>query len=229
MCHPPPQTDASGPADISGKASPASGGVSRSQDLPLRYDVFISYSHADAVFYEQNRRPGEKTLIQTIKDEIQNNLHDITCRRLVFLDSEALGYGDEWHAKIMEKLNECRVFVCLLSENYLKSSYCTRERLWWERKEIQNGRLRKDTQPVYFIRLDKDPFSDDRRQVRDLFGFQMMENAVPWFDKGKNDVAKSFLKECIETLKNAVHKNLSRAITAEKSFNTINIRSSYQI
>ena len=180
-----------------------------------RYDVFISYSHEDAKKYGENA-------IQLIKDMIEADLHDSVCRPLVFLDSEALGYGDEWHAKIMDKLNECRVFICLLSENYLNSSYCTRERLWWERKEIQNGRLRKDTLPVYFIRLDKAPFSDDRRQVRDLFGFQMMENAVPWFDKGKNDVAKSYLKECIETLKNAVHKNLSRVMTAEKSFNTIN-------
>ena len=46
-----------------------------------------------------------------IKDEIEADLFDITCRRLVFLDSEALNYGDEWHAKIMEKLNECRVFI----------------------------------------------------------------------------------------------------------------------
>ncbi len=179
-----------------------------------RYDVFISYSHEDA------RKYGEKA-IQFIKDMIEADLHDSVCRPLVFLDSEALGYGDEWHAKIMEKLNECRIFVCLLSENYLKSSYCTRERLWWEKKEIQRGRLRRDTLPVYFISLDSDPFKDDRRQVRDLFGFQMTEKAIPWFDRGINEVKEFFLEERIKELKDVVKKKLSNTIAAEKSFNTV--------
>jgi hypothetical protein len=181
-----------------------------------RYDVFISYSHRDKEKYGQE-------LIPKIKQQIENDLSKTIGRSLVFLDSEALGYGDEWHAKIMEKLNECRVFVCLLSENYFQSTYCTRERLIWEKKEIQRGRLRQATLPVYFIRLNKDPdpLNDDRRQVRDLFGFQMMENAVPWFDRGMNEVKALYLKERIKELKNAVHENLSRAITAETSFNTV--------
>ena len=177
-----------------------------------RYDVFLSYSHSDSDKYGPE-------LIQNIKKQIEQDLYDTTCRRLVFLDSEALGYGDEWHAKIMEKLNECRVFVCLLSENYLKSSYCTRERLWWEKNEIQRGRLRRDTLPVYFISLDGDPFKDDRRQVRDLSGFQM--EPKPWFDVGANEVKEDYLKERIENLKNAVRKKLSDTMAAENSFNTV--------
>ena len=180
-----------------------------------QYDVFISYSHADAEIY------GEK-LIQSIKEGIEAELSDIVCRPLVFLDSEALGYGDEWHAKIMEKLNECRVFVCLLSENYLASTYCKRERLWWEQKEIRNGRFRRDTLPVYFIRLNTNPFEDPRREVRDLFGFQMLEKAVPWFDVGKEEVKEAYLKSLISNLKEAVDGKLLQARTAGKGFNSVN-------
>ena len=178
-----------------------------------RYDVFISYSHEDAKKYGENA-------IQLIKDMIEADLHDSVCRPLVFLDSEALKFGDEWHAKIMDKLNECRVFICLLSENYLNSSYCTRERLWWEKKEIWQGRLRQTTLPVYYIRLDKDPdpLNDDRRQVRDLFGFQM--NAKPWFEEGANEVKKAYLEERITELKKAVQDRLSRTIAAA-GFNTV--------
>ena len=182
-----------------------------------RYDVFISYSHSDSDKYGPE-------LIQNIKKQIEQDLYDTTCRRLVFLDSEALGYGDEWHAKIMEKLNECRVFVCLLSENYLKSSYCTRERLWWEKNEIQRGRLRRDTLPVYFISLDSDPFKDMRRQVRDLFGLQMERvegKLIPWFEGGMEAVKNLFLKERIGNLKNAVKAKLSGTMAAERSFNTV--------
>ena len=65
------------------------------------YDVFLSYAHADAELYG-------KDLIQSIKQEIQNEIQDVSCRHLVFLDSEALELGDEWEAKIKEKLQECR-------------------------------------------------------------------------------------------------------------------------
>ena len=176
------------------------------------YDVFLSYSHADAELYG-------KDLIQSIKQEIQNEIQEVSCRHLVFLDSEALEVGDEWHAKIMEKLQECRVFVCLLSENYLKSFYCSRERLWWEKKEIQRGRLRQDTLPVYFINLNSDPFTDDRRLVRDLSGFQI--EPKPWFDGGKEAVKELYVKERIDQLKNAVTEKLSRAKTAATGFNNV--------
>ena len=87
------------------------------------YDVFLSYADADADKY--------RDLIKSIKEEIQNEIQDYSCHRLVFLDTDALNRGDEWEATIKEKLQECRVFICLLSENYFASNYCTRERLWW--------------------------------------------------------------------------------------------------
>jgi len=181
------------------------------QPKETRYDVFLSYSHKDAELYG-------KDLIQSIKDEIEADLFDITCRRLVFLDSEALNYGDEWHAKIMEKLNECRVFICLLSDNYLNSTYCMRERLWWETREIRRGRLRQATLPVYFIRLNHDPNQDEKRRVRDLFGFQM--ESEPWFDRGGKEVKDFFLKERLDNLKNAVRNKLTRE-EAASGFNTV--------
>ena len=190
-----------------------SGSVQSDGDQPkeTRYDVFLSYSHKDAELYG-------KDLIQSIKDEIEADLFDITCRRLVFLDSEALNYGDEWHAKIMEKLNECRVFICLLSDNYLNSTYCMRERLWWETREIRRGRLRQATLPVYFIRLNHDPNQDEKRRVRDLFGFQM--ESEPWFDRGGKEVKDFFLKERLDNLKNAVRNKLTRE-EAASGFNTV--------
>ena len=196
-----------------GDADRARNNVPDTETPETVYDVFISYSHKDAEIYGAD-------LIRTIKEEIEADLYDIACRRLVFLDSEALGYGDEWQAKIMEKIQECRVFICLLSENYLQSSYCTRERLWWERKEIQRGSLRRNTLPVYFIRLSEcDPFQDKRPQVRDLVSFQM-EN-VPWFDGGREDAKELYLRERIDNLKRAVRGKLLQAGAAGAGFNSV--------
>ena len=183
------------------------------KELPERYDVFISYSHADAKLY------GQET-IDKIKQEIQAELQDIACRPLVFLDTEALKYGDEWHAKIMGKMDECKIFVCLLSQNYLNSPYCRRERIWWEQKEIRNGRLRKDTLPVYYVELESDPWENPSHEVKDLFGFQMEQlNAtlISWFS-GKEQVKELFIQERLDFLKDKVQKKLSDHKKSEKSF-----------
>ena len=183
------------------------------EQLPGRYDVFLSYSHKDAELY------GKET-VERIKQEIQNELQDVACRPLVFLDTEALNSGDEWHAKIMEKLEECKVFVCLLSQNYLDSPYCTRERLWWEQKEIRAGRLRKDTLPVYFVQITPDPWQNPSAKVKDLFGFQLEQQGsalVPWFS-GKEKVKELFIKERLNFLKNTVQDKISARKQSEKSF-----------
>ena len=101
-----------------------------------RYDVFLSYAHADAYTEEQ------KKIVITIKMAIEEALKSVVGNdSCVFLDSEALKWGDEWGAKIQKCISNARVFVYLLSPNYLKSSYCQREKLWWARHEIRHGRL----------------------------------------------------------------------------------------
>ena len=90
----------------------------------LKYGVFLSYSHKDAELYGRE-------YIKQIKNAIEECIKEVAGEhRLVFLDTDALNEGDQWHAKIIEKMQECRVFVCLLSENYKESDYCTREKLW---------------------------------------------------------------------------------------------------
>ena len=178
-----------------------------------RYDVFLSYSHADAEQY------GKET-IDKIKQEIQSELNDHVCRPLVFLDGDALKYGDEWQAKIMEKMNECRIFICLLSQNYFNSSYCARERLWWAQKEIREGRLRKDTYPVYYIQIEPDPWLFPTENTKDLFGIQQGQKLVPWI-KGKEGAKEIFIRERLDVLKSDIKKRLDCKSVAKNSFCSI--------
>ena len=80
------------------------------------YDVFLSYSHKD-------RDEFGMEYILRIKEEIEEALAGIVANPRVFLDAEALHLGDLWHSKIMESLRQCKVFVCLISEQYLESEY----------------------------------------------------------------------------------------------------------
>ena len=73
-----------------------------------KYDVFISYAHADAQTDKQKR------FVDEIKSSIEQALKGVTASGMshrVFLDSEALGWGDEWNTRIRECIDNCRVFV----------------------------------------------------------------------------------------------------------------------
>ena len=170
-----------------------------------KYDVFISYAHADA------QTDAGKKLIASFKDQINAVLQSAAGDNLVFLDSEALEWGDEWSSKIMECLQQCKVFVCLLSPNYQKSAYCKRERLMWGRKEIRLGRLRKGTHPVYYIRIDNEkteellisqaddskPFFENIEQIREGIISEKIERVKKIAEKVKN-------KELVEEQANSV-------------------------
>ena len=204
------------PEEKKGTAGRKKGTAGRKKELPERYDVFLSYSHADATEFRQET-------IDKIKQEIQDELQDVACRPLVFLDAKALQISDEWQAKIMEKMNECKVFICLLSENYLKSPYCTRERLWWARKELRSGRLRKDTMPVYYVKLETDPWQHPSEKAKDFFGFQLEQNPkdstlIPWFVDGIEKAKEEFIRERLDFLKENVKTKLKNRKVADKSF-----------
>ena len=163
-----------------------------------QYRVFLSYAHADA------QTDAGKELIAYFKKKINAALHVVAGKNLVFLDSEALEWGDEWSARITECIQQCKVFVCLLSPNYQNSSYCKRERLMWERKEIRLGRLRKGTFPVYYIRLEKS-------QDEELLASQM-DDTKPFFeslDEIRKDVVAQKIKRVREISKQIKNKELT--------------------
>ena len=156
-----------------------------------KYDVFISYAHADA------QTDDGKALVKEIKSAIETALGG----RYVFLDSEALKWGDEWSAKIRKCIDNCRVFVYLLSPNYLHSDYCQREKLWWARRETMLGRLNKDTLPIYYIALPKTEESalmqyGKEHRICQTDGRPFFESV----DQVKSDIAHERVREIRESL-----------------------------
>ena len=173
------------------------------------YDVFLSYSHKD-------RDKFGMEYIERIKAEIEKALEPIITDRKprVFLDAEALQLGDHWHSRIMECLHQCKAVVCLVSEEYLKSEYCTRERLWWNAKQTHAGRFLDGPYPVYFVKLEKGIFSE-RREVKDMMAVQT--DPLPWFEV-KEKLQEEFIRERLAAISTAVRAKVSAAKQAEKSF-----------
>ena len=173
------------------------------------YDVFLSYSHKD-------RDEFGMEYILRIKDEIEKALAPIITdhQPRVFLDAEALHLGDHWHSKIMESLNQCKAIVCLVSEAYLKSEYCTRERLWWNARQTRDGHFLDAPYPVYFVKLEKGLFSE-RREVKEMMAVQT--DSMPWFEV-KQKLQEDFIRERLAGISTAVCDKVRAAERAKESF-----------
>ena len=167
----------------------------------MGYDVFLSYSHLD-------RDNFGKEYILRIKNEIESSLKGLVIGHApkVFLDAEALHLGELWHSKIVASLRQCKVFVCLVSDQYLNSDYCARERLWWDAQQTRDGRIFNRPYPVYFVKL-KDK---KRADAKDLMAVEM--DRQPWFyslDDVKRKVQEEFIRERLNNISKAVKEQFS--------------------
>ena len=167
------------------------------------YDVFLSYSHRD-------RDTFGMEYILRIKDEIESSLKGLVVGHApkVFLDAEALHLGELWHSKIMASLRQCKVFVCLVSDQYLNSDYCARERLWWDAQQTRDGRFLDRPYPVYFVRLE----DKKRADAKDLMAVEM--DRQPWFEPLefntiKQKLQEEFIRERLNNISEAVKKHFN--------------------
>jgi len=183
-----------------------------------QYDVFISYAHADA------ETDAQKQIVRSIKTAIDDALQEVFGREsCAFLDSEALGWGDEWSAKIRRCIDNADFFVYLLSPNYLLSSYCQREKLWWARHEIRQGRLNKYTRPIYFVPLPE--AGGDADNVREQMicqtdGLPLLDGEKPFFDS-LDEVRQEEIKRRLDKLKSEIKEKLAKRTTSRKNLCTI--------
>ena len=73
------------------------------------YKAFISYSHLDREYGQQ---------VRDVLNEVEIE---------AFLAHEDIEVSEEWRERIIEELNNCLLFVPLLSENFLKSKWASQE------------------------------------------------------------------------------------------------------
>lgn len=180
-----------------------------------KYDVFISYAHADADTQER------KAVVEAIKTSIEGALKSVLShkRESVFLDSEALKWGDEWSTKIRKCISNCRVFVYLLSPNYLKSDYCQREKLWWAKTEIDRGRLHKTTRAIYYIRLPKNTKDPKIKAYKDECRVVQANNR-PFFQYLK-EIKQTIVEDRIKEVLPKIQEQLKNEITTTQSYCTV--------
>ncbi|KAJ8037270.1 hypothetical protein HOLleu_18049 [Holothuria leucospilota] len=78
---------------------------------PVKYDVFLSYSHADTTQANQ--------MVQCFQEKDP--------RVKVFFDIQEIKQGKAWQRDLYHSIDGTVIFVALVSENYLKSAVCNEE------------------------------------------------------------------------------------------------------
>ena len=181
-----------------------------------RYDVFLSYAHKDVEGHPER----ERYLV-----ELKRGIERLAGKPLVFLDSESILPGETWNSKIMMGIHSCKVFLCLLSKNYLESEYCKREYLWWCQKELQRGRIRKMTLPVYYVRFPEDieDVASSSRLADELLSFQIGGDARPWFGEGEDSFKEELVRERLEGVVARTNSFLEANKNEELSFCSIRL------
>ena len=184
------------------------------------YDVFISYAHKDVQDPATGADdPVKKALVEKIKSAIEEALREGGSKHpFAFLDSEALQWGMEWNARICECIGRSRVFVYLLSPNYLLSDYCQRERLWWAQTELSRGRLHRGTRPVYYIRLPETTDPVAGQYIEELTVCQTDDR--PFF-QSLDQVREDIVEDRLARIKEGIKILAPSGETAEESPNTI--------
>ena len=195
------------------------------------YLVFISYAHADV-----RSNPKSEAIVDRIRNAIIDGLIDglkenSECEPKIFFDVESIAWGDGWAEKIRTSLDEAKIFVYLLSPNYLRSDYCHREKLWWAGKEMRMGRLNKAVRPILYVRLpNNDELDDDmRRLLEELNIIQMdVNNNEPFFtDLDRDGIDDKILEARLEQIKTGVAILCSQEDIAQASLCTISSLSHY--
>ena len=97
--------------------------LSRSDTLPL---VFVSYSHKDEAWKE--KFPPQLGQLERLGE------------LSVWHDRKIKG-GEDWYARIKNILGRTKCAVCLISANFLNSSFCMEEELPFLLQQRRKGGL----------------------------------------------------------------------------------------
>jgi hypothetical protein len=111
---------------------------------PYAIDIFISYSHGDSgeggpeSYYKRWSRHFWKALDRQLR-----SYPDLADIRSFFDDSKQRGGGlalfESIDPALKESVSRSAILLALVSQQYLKSQYCTREREWWHAAQAELG------------------------------------------------------------------------------------------
>lgn len=181
----------------------------------MRYDIFISYSR-------QDDKCGQ---VEALKAHIDSEFSDFAGSEIkIFFDKQEIYGMDDWRLKIQRSLRESRLFLAVLSPNYIASSYCRWE---WEdylRYEAMRQCLGEGIAPIFFVTLqDSKCFEGDpdlQRWIEEIHQRQAFD-LCSWHEHGEQALKESHVRATLEQLHASIRGRLDRVALATRSPNNL--------
>jgi tetratricopeptide (TPR) repeat protein len=181
----------------------------------MSYDLFISYSRAD----------NQQGQVAELKAQIESSFRSFGGPNLqIFFDTQAIQGMDDWRQKIQRSLRESRLFLAVLSPNYIASPYCRWEWEDYVRYEAMRQCLGEGVAPVFFVTLpDAATASLDpaiQRWIDEINQRQTFDLRT-WREHGEKALKESHVRTTLEQLHASVRERLDRAQRAQLSPNNL--------
>jgi len=175
----------------------------------MRYDLFISYAHAD----------DHDGFVSQFMEKLCEEHRKFTGRDLqLFFDRQELHGMDDWQSRILTGLRDARLFVAFVSPGYLASAYCRKEFAWWAQHEMHRFVLREGVAPIYIVEvpgLYEAPLRTEQWFER-MRGYQCHECRA-FHPHGIAVLQEAALERTLHELVTSVESRLQRTRQSEQS------------
>lgn len=106
-------------------------------------------------------------IVGVLKKNLEGKFHATTGRGLeLFLDREAIGWGDDWRDQIRYSAEQATVFIPVVSMRYFESEACRQELQFYYENARRLGVERQLILPVVIAGADAISSKDSRAEVR---------------------------------------------------------------
>jgi len=134
----------------------------RAKNAENNYDVFVSYAHADNMPFPISK--NDKGWVDMLIDNLRSFLIQKGEHINIFMDHKFSNYGILVN-KIKDALNNSLILMPIISKNYLQSSYCEKERIFFREKFLSNEDYNDRIICVEKETVDNNPFKDHLRNI----------------------------------------------------------------
>src|SRR5689334_5411743 len=111
---------------------------------PIKYEIFISYSHRDNRVIQANQPPWVEEMHRSLEVRVGMIMgEDIA----IWRDKKDLNRGDYFDQVIFDHIKTIPFMLCILSPGYKNSDYCNQELAAFYRHAQENGGLKVNDRP----------------------------------------------------------------------------------
>jgi len=137
--------------------------------MKFEKDIFISYAHID----NQSMIDGDKGWITEFHRSLEIRLSQLLGQKPIIWRDEKLQGNDVFGDEIVDQFANVAIFISILSPRYVKSEWCTKEVIEFQKASEKNMGLRFKNKSRIF-KLIKTPvsFEDHPEPMIDLLGYE---------------------------------------------------------